>query len=99
MGMEITVVSTFADLDKWLYEHSYFENGHILSVNDWPLEIIVGYNVKGDYKANSERHILPFKLIPSDILEWTFDRQVINTGDDNYIEAIEPQEVEIGICL
>jgi len=70
-----------------------------LSIKENPLEIIVGYNVKANYKANSERHILPFKIIPSKINDWTFDKEVVNVGDDNYIECIETSEVENGICL
>jgi hypothetical protein len=70
-----------------------------LAINENPLEIIVGYNVKANYRANSERHILPFKIIPSKIMEWNFDKEVVNIGDDNYIECIEAIEVEKGICL
>jgi hypothetical protein len=92
-------INTFEDLDKWLSDNSYFEDGHILSVNENPLEIIVGYNVKANYKANSERHILSFKLKPSQIYDWTFDKEIINIGNDNYIESIEPIQVEDGICL
>ncbi len=63
------------------------------------MEIIVGYNVKATYKANSEKHILPFKLIPSKLIEWTFDKEVVNIGDDNYIECIEAIDVKNGICM
>ena len=94
-----TTIHTFNDLDKWLSDNSYFEDGHVLAIKESPLEITVGYNVKANYKANSERHILPFKIIPSKIIEWTFDKEVINVGDDNYIECIETTEVESGICL
>jgi len=82
-----------------LSDNFYFEDGHVLAIKENPLEIIVGYNVKANYKANSERHILPFKIIPSKIYEWTFDIDVTNVGDDNYIEYIEAWEVENGICL
>lgn len=94
-----TTVHTFNDLDKWLSDNFYFEEGHVLSIKENPLEIIVGYNVKANYKANSERHILPFKIIPSKIHEWTFYKDVVNVGADNYIECIEASEVENGICL
>ena len=94
-----TTVHTFNVLDKWLSDNFYFEDGHILDIKENPLEIIVGYNVKATYKANSERHILPFKIIPARIYEWTFDKDVINVGDDNYIEYIEASEVKNGICL
>lgn len=94
-----TTVHTFNDLDKWLSDNFYFEDGHVLAITENPLEITVGYNVKANYKANSERHILPFKIIPSKIYEWTFDKDVINVGDYNYIECIEAIEVENGIYL
>ena len=90
---------TFNELDKWLSDNYYFEDGHVLIIAENPLEIIVGYNIKANYKANSERHILPFKLIPSKIIEWTYDKQIVNTGDDIYIEGIDAIENEKGICL
>ncbi len=93
------IIYTFNDLETWLYENFYFEDGHILAINEDPLEIIVGYNVKVNYNANSERHILPFKIIPSKIIEWTFDKKVVSIGDDNYIECIEAIEVEKGIGI
>lgn len=96
--MKITV-NKFNELDKWLSDNFYFEDGHVLTVKDNPLEIIVGYNVKATYKANSERHILSFKLIPNEIIEWTFDGEFINTGDNSYIEGIEAIEVKNGVCL
>ena len=94
-----TTIHTFNDLDKWVSNNFYFEDGHVLAIKENPLEIIVGYNVKANYKANSERHILPFKIIPNKIHEWTFDKDVVNVGDNNYIECIEASEVENGICL
>jgi hypothetical protein len=94
-----TIIHSFNDLDKWLSDNFYFEDGHILTIKENPLEIIVGFNVKGTYKANSERHILPFKIIPTRIYEWTFDKDLINVGDNDYIEWIEASEVENGICL
>lgn len=94
-----TTIHTFNDLDKWLSDNFYFEDGHILAIKENPIEIIVGYNVKANYEANSERHILPFKIIPSKVIEWVYDKEVVNIGDDNYIEYIETSEVENGVCL
>jgi len=93
-------IHEFKDLDKWLSDNFYFEDAHVLIVKENPsLEITVGYDVKANYRANSERHILTFKLIPSNIIEWTFDKELINTGDTIFIEFIEPIQVEKGICL
>ncbi len=94
-----TTIHKFNELDKWLSDNFYFEDGHVLSIKENPLEIVVGYNVKANYKANSERHILSFKIIPSKIIEWTFDKELISLGDDNYLGCIETSEVESGICL
>lgn len=92
-------VHSHYDLNNWLSDNYYFEDGHVLAITEKPLEIIVGYNVKANYEANSERHILSFKIIPSKIYEWSFDKTVVNVGDDNYIEAIEAIEVENGVCI
>ncbi|WMJ73751.1 hypothetical protein RCC89_11345 [Cytophagaceae bacterium ABcell3] len=92
-------IHTFKDLDKWLSDNFHFEDGHVLAIKENPFEIIVGYNVKANYRANSERHILPFKIIPSKIIEWHFNKEVVNIGDNNYIEYIEAIKVESGICL
>ena len=97
--LKTIILHTFNDLDKWLSDNFYFEDGHILAIKENPLEIIVGYNVKANYEANSDRHILPFKIIPSKIIEWVYDKEVVNIGDDNYIECIETSEVENGVCL
>jgi len=94
-----TTIQTFNDLDKWLSDNFYFEDGHILSIKDNPLEITVGYNVKGNYKANSERHILPFKITPTNVIEWTIDKNVTVIGENNCIEFIETCEIESGVCL
>lgn len=94
-----TTVHKFKDLDKWLSDNFYFEDGHVLAINKNPLEIIVGYDVKSNYQANSERHILSFKIIPSRIIEWSFNEEIITLGSDNYIECIEAIEVENGVCL
>jgi hypothetical protein len=94
-----TTIHTFKELDEWLSDNFYFQDGHVLAVKENPIQISVGYNVKANYKANSERHILSFKLIPSKIIEWTFDKEYINTGDDNYIEDIAAIKLEKGIGL
>ncbi|MEC5173531.1 metallophosphoesterase [Chryseobacterium nepalense] len=94
-----TTITSFNELNKWLSDNFYFEDGHILSIKENPLEIVVGYNTKANYKANSERHILSFKITSSNIIEWDFDKKSALLGEDNYIESIESIEVEHGICL
>ena len=97
--MLTTTLHTFIELDKWLSDNYYFEDGHILTISENPIEITIGYNVKANYQANSERHILPFKIIPEKIIEWTYEKDIINTGDDNYIDGIDAVEIEQNICL
>lgn len=92
-------IHTYTDLDEWLSDNFYFEDGHVLAIQENPLEIIVGYNVKASYKANSERHIQAFKIIPSKVMEWVFEKERIAIGDENYIEYIEASNVENGLCL
>lgn len=84
------VIRTYKELNDWLTENYYFEEGHILTVQENPLEIVVGFNVDATYEANSERQIKAFKLIPSKVIEWTFDRNSVVLGDGNYMEGVEP---------
>jgi hypothetical protein len=92
-------VSTHKDLNEWLSENNNFEDGHVLAINENPLEIIVGYNIVANYKANSKREILSFKLTPSKVTEWTFDENYSKPSDSNYIEGIDAIENDKGICL
>jgi len=94
-----TTVHTHTELANWVADNSHFEDGHIIAIKENPLEILVGYNVTGNYKANSEREIVSFKLTPSKIIEWTFNKENFTPADDNYIEGIDAIENEKGICL
>lgn len=92
-------VNTYEDLDNWLADNYDFEDGHVLAIKESPLGITVGYNVFGDYKANSERHIRSFKLTPSKILDWTYNERLFDPSDHDYIENIKAVKSEKGICL
>jgi hypothetical protein len=92
-------ILTFKELDSWLSENFYFEDGYVLQIEEDPLNIIVGYDIKASYEAYSEKQILPFMVIPAGVEEWNFDREVIPVGDRNHIESIEPVEVDNGVCI
>jgi len=83
-----------------LSDNNFFEDGHVLKVEMSPLRIQVGYDVGGNYEANSERIIKTFTLQPDQIKEWTFpsDGEFIPSAD-HYIESIEPIDVFPGIGL
>lgn len=91
-------IESYDDLNKWLEENYYFENGHILSVEQNPLAIVVGYNVKGNYKAHSEWHILAYRIAPNGLLnpQGSFD---VMPAEEYYIDGIDPIKVEEGIGL
>ena len=94
----MTTYHTYGEIDQWLAENFYFEDGHILHIETDPLAITIGYNIKGNLTAYSERHIRSFKLRPSTILEWTYPKSLI-PSEDHYIGSIEPLEVQIGVGI
>ncbi len=82
-------ICTITELNKWLEDNYFFEDGHVLKIETSPLRIEVGYNIAGNYEANSERIIQTFTLQPDKIEEWTFpDNGNFTPSDDNYIEGI-----------
>lgn len=92
------LITTFSELDQWLEENNYFEDGHILQINLDPLAITVGYNIKGNFQAHSEREILPFKITPNKIMKWEPSEHLV-PSEDHYIEGIEPLDMDPGIGL
>lgn len=97
--MKERIIKNFSELDSWLSENYGFQDGCVLSVNQDSLEIVIGRDVKGNYMANSGRHIQTFKIIPRGNMESTFDRSEIPTGEQNCIESVEALQVEKGVCL
>jgi hypothetical protein len=84
-------IRTHSELNKWLEENCFFEDGHVLKIESNPLRILIGYNVGGSYEANSERTIQTFMLEPENVKEWTWrDQDNFIPSDDNYIDGIEP---------
>lgn len=97
--MKSKVFNTYKEVDEWLSEYCFFEDGCILSVGEKPIEIIIGYDIRGNYKANTERHIAAFKLVPNKIYNWSFDESRICIGENNYIENIDVTETQNGMKL
>lgn len=93
------LITTYDKLNQWLEENDYFEDGHILRIEDHPLAITVGYTIKGNYKANTEKHIRSFTIAPNKILQWNDSLYDLVPSDVGVIESIEPLEVESGIGL
>ncbi len=93
------IVKTYEELDKWLSDNYYFEDGHILSIDRNPLSIRVGYNISGNYRANSEREILVYRITPFGIMEWAYDEQCFTPSENDYIEDITPIEAGVGVGL
>jgi hypothetical protein len=90
-------VKTYNELENWLSENFNFEDANILSIEKSPLKIRIGYNIDGNFKANSKRSIRVFELIPSGIKEWTYDERLFTPSEDHYLECIEPVEILDGV--
>lgn len=84
-------IQTNTELNKWLEDNHFFEDGHILKIETNPLRIVVGYNIEGNYEAHSERKIQTFTLEPHNIKEWTIPEKAdFIPFEDNYIKGIAP---------
>ncbi len=82
-------IHTITELNKWLEDNYFFEDGYVLKIEANPLRIEVGYNIGGNYEANSERTIQTFTLQPNKIKEWTCpDNGDFIPSDGNCIEGI-----------
>lgn len=97
--MPAIIINTYSELDKWLSENNYFENGYILEIEKSPLIITIGYIVSGSYKANEERQMQVFKLEPLTIVEWNYDESVFTTSSDYCIKGIAAIENLSGFGL
>lgn len=48
------------ELEDWLSDNNFLEDGHVLKIETSPLRIEIGYNIAGNCEANSERAIQTF---------------------------------------
>ncbi len=92
------LIKTYEDLDRWLNEYSYFEEGHVLKIDMNPLVITIGMLIKGSYEANTEKEILCFKITPANVSSFDYPPN-FEPSDNHYIESIEPLEVDRGFGL
>lgn len=92
-------IESYIELTDWLAENDYFDDGHIMEINEDPLEIIVGSVIEGNYKANTKKKIQTYKIHPTEIITWTFEGTQTAIGEENYIEYIEAISYEDRVCL
>jgi hypothetical protein len=97
--MPLLLINTLPELEKWLSENNYFENGYILEIENTPLSITFGYIVSGTYEANTERHVQAFKLEPSKVIEWTYDESQFAPSSNYCIEGIDAIDSPSGFGL
>ena len=89
------IIKSFDQLDQWLEENDYFEEGYVLKVEKSPLAITVGYLISGNYEAHTEKQILSFTITPSKIREWNNPQNFV-PSEDHIIERIEALEFDHG---
>jgi hypothetical protein len=87
------------ELETWLSGYNFLEDVHILAVDKAPLTITIGCIISGNYRANSERQILPFALQPEVVIAWDFDQKVPSFSDDFYVSGILAFQEANGIRL
>ncbi|MBA3603294.1 MAG: hypothetical protein H0W50_06570 [Parachlamydiaceae bacterium] len=92
------LIKTYEELDRWLEEYNYFEDGHVLKIDMNPLVITIGMLIRGTYEANTEKENLSFKITPGDVFAFDYSPS-FEPSDNHYIESIEPLEVYRGIGL
>ncbi|MDE5491038.1 metallophosphoesterase [Elizabethkingia meningoseptica] len=97
--MEYKIIQNYSELNNWLLENYDFEESMVLEVNENPIEITIGQIISGNHEANTEMQITRFKIIPSEVFEFTFDKQTMFPGEKYGLEEIIPLEPEFGIGL
>jgi hypothetical protein len=91
-------ITTFKQLCEWLYENDYFSHGHVLDIDYDPLSITIGKTIKVNGEAYTEKHILTYKLIPKNLLEWSIPNGFI-PADEYFIEGFEAIEMDGGVAI
>ena len=87
------------ELETWLSGYNFLEDAYILAVDREPLTITIGCIISGNYRANSERRILPFALRPEVVIAWDFDQKGPIISDDYYVFGILALQDANGIRL
>lgn len=86
------------ELNDWLKEYNYFEDGHVLKLEKDPFALTIGILTSGNYEAYTNKEILCFKIVPKNIFSCEYPPD-FKPSDDHYIEAIESLEVSRGVGL
>ena len=92
------LIKTYEELNNWLREYNYFEDGHVLKFHMNPFAINIGILISGNYEAYTEKEILCFKITPENIFFCEYSPD-FKPSDDHYIETIEPLEFNRGVSL
>jgi hypothetical protein len=101
-------ISTIEELDRWLDENCWFEDGHVLSL--WPEPSVAGnrlpssvnlqlaYQIAGGWEAGGSRVLRVFGLEAIGVREWS-----LNTFDsyepDHCMDGIDRIDTEEGLGL
>lgn len=91
-------IKTYEELNNWLEEYNYFEDGHVLKIATNPLVITIGMLISGNFAANTEKEIINFDIIPINVSSCNYTPDFV-LSEDLYIESIEPVEACEGVGL
>lgn len=92
------LIKTYEELNHWLKQYHYFEDGHMLKIDTNPFAITAGIMIRGTFEANTEKEVLCFKITPGKILSCDYSLNH-EPSEDHYIESIEALKVNQGIGL
>jgi len=87
------------DLEKWLDQNHWFEEGFISAINDSKngLEIVVGYQTVGTYVAGEKQELKEFCLKPIGLTNWTFKKDLFIPTKESCINGIDLIENGFGL--
>lgn len=96
-------IKSRAKLESFLEENDWFEDGYITEINSEftsdnkpsQVNIKIGYQIAGDYRAGSPRTIREFTIKASGIKLWTYDKAFFDS--DHCMEGIELLDDCLGI--
>lgn len=89
-------VRTYEELDSWLNENNYFEDGSVPQITLDPLVISVEDTEGIGYKAYSKLTHKTFTITPINVIEWTCYEI---PSSDHCIEEVGPVKVDKGVSL
>lgn len=92
------IIKTNDELNEWLADNYYFEEGYLLGINMNPLSIRLGNLIKGNFKAHTPKEILVYKIVPYSVIEWRYNEDCV-PSEECCIEGIDVIESEEGISL